>query len=63
MSEKTLPLILNTEEVAKILGISGQTVRKECATGGLPAVRVGRRWFIPRDKFFEFVNGGDTANE
>lgn len=63
MSEKTLPLILNTEEVAEILGISGQTVRKECATGGLPAVRVGRRWFISREKLFKLLNGVDTGNE
>ena len=43
--------------------VSAQTIRKCCSDGTLPAVKVGRKWFVPRDRFLEFANGGDGKNE
>lgn len=53
-----LPVVLNTETVAELLGVSVQTVRIQCAEGELPGVKIGRRWFVARDRFIEFLNGG-----
>ncbi|HIS40768.1 MAG TPA: helix-turn-helix domain-containing protein [Candidatus Aphodovivens avistercoris] len=58
MQGENLPLILNTGMLSSLLNVSEQTVRKECALGHIPAVKVGRRWFVPRDRFIEFLNGG-----
>lgn len=53
-----LPAVLNTETVASLLGVSVQTVRIQCVEGELPGVKIGRRWFVPRDRLVEFLNGG-----
>lgn len=55
-----MPLMLSIEELRTLLNgnVSVQTLRKCCSDGTLPAVRVGRRWFVPRDRFVEFLNGG-----
>lgn len=49
--------ILNTKDVAEILGISYQTVRKECAEGRIPAVKVGRKYFVTRENLYKLLNG------
>lgn len=54
-----LPMILNTEMMAKLLNVSEQTVRKECSSGRLPATKIGRRWICPRDRFVAFLHGGE----
>ena len=33
-------------DVARDLGCSVETVRRRCASGPLPAVRVGRTWYV-----------------
>ena len=60
-----LPLLLSVEELREVMNenISAQTIRKCCSDGTLPAVKVGRKWFVPRDRFLEFANGGDGDNE
>lgn len=60
-----LPLMLSVEELREVMNenISAQTIRKCCSDGTLPAVKVGRKWFVPRDRFLEFANGGDGKNE
>lgn len=56
-------MILNTETMAELLNVSDQTVRAACNDGTLPAVKVGRRWFVSRDLFIEFLNGGERIGE
>ena len=53
MSEKItsydqLPLILNAEDVAKILGISKSAVYGLFHMSGFPTLRVGKRMLVPR---------------
>lgn len=48
-------LVLTVAEVAKILGISKSFAYELCATGGLPALRLGRRVVVPRRALVEFV--------
>ena len=63
---ETLPVLLTPESIKDLVPegtISTRAIRSACADGSLPATKIGRRWFIPRDKFFEFMNGGDAKNE
>ena len=41
--------LLTTEEVAKILQIHNESVRRKCRDGGLPCIKVGRHWRIRED--------------
>ena len=61
MSEKItsydqLPLILNAEDVAKILGISKSAVYGLFHMSGFPTLRVGKRMLVPRDKFIAWLD-------
>ena len=50
-----LPLFLNAETVAKLLGIytsSGYEMMKE---KGLPVLRIGNRMIVPKEKFRKWV--------
>lgn len=57
MSTDELPLIVHTPLAAKVLGVSEQTFRSLCRSGKIPAVHLGRRWVIARDKLLAMVSG------
>lgn len=40
--------ILTVENVSVLLGLSQSTVRGLLNRGGLPGVKLGRRWYVPR---------------
>lgn len=50
-----LPDLLTVEQMADILGLVQNTVRSLCRSGELPAVHIGRRWYVPRAKLNEFL--------
>ena len=52
-----LPLTLNAREAAEILRISKSKVYELARTESFPAVRIGKRVVIPRDKLIEWMNG------
>lgn len=47
--------ILTVKELARILKITRQQVRKMIRSGEIPAVKVGREWRIPREYLNEFI--------
>lgn len=49
---KDLPEILTPEELASLIHANPQCVRRMCAMGSIPAMKVGRKWAIPRDLVF-----------
>jgi len=49
--------LLTTNEVAKILRVTPQTVTKLIRTGVLPAIRVGIRHRVRRDHLLTFIEG------
>lgn len=52
------PELLTPAHIAEITGMSVQYARTMCRTGMLPAVQVGKsRWYVPKQRFIEFVNG------
>lgn len=58
-----LPLFLNAELVAKVLGISPSSSYKLMHEPGFPVLKVGSRMVIPKEKFIQWVDqntaGGD----
>ena len=58
-----LPLFLNAEMVAKVLGISISSTYELMHEASFPTLRVGSRIVVPKEKFIEWVmrstKGGD----
>ncbi len=49
--------ILTVKEVAVLLKVTCQQVRKMIANGELSAVKVGREWRIPTEFLVDFLGG------
>ena len=58
-----LPLFLNAETVAKLLGVSPSTRYELMHEKGFPVLRIGSRMVVPKEKFRAWVEanvgGGD----
>ena len=54
-SYEELPLFLNAEMVAKLLGISPSSSYKLMHEKGFPVLRVGNRLVVPKEKFRQWV--------
>ena len=59
-----LPLFLNAELVAKVLGVSISSAYELMHEKDFPTLRVGSRMVVPKEKFIEWVeqhtkNGGE----
>ena len=50
-----LPLFLNAEMVAQVLGISISSAYELMHETGFPALRVGSRIVVPKEKFYQWV--------
>ncbi|MBE0448813.1 MAG: helix-turn-helix domain-containing protein [Actinobacteria bacterium] len=55
-SLEELPVMLKVEEVAEVLGISRVLAFNMVKAEDFPAVRIGRRIVIPRDKFLDWLD-------
>jgi len=60
-----LPLFLNAELVAKVLGVSPSSGYELMHETGFPTLRIGNRMVVPKEKFIQWVEkhtkGGDGA--
>ena len=58
-----LPLFLNAETVAKVLGVSPSSGYELMHEADFPVLKVGSRMVVPKEKFVEWVEqhtgGGD----
>lgn len=54
-SYEELPLFLNAEMVAKLLGISSSSSYELMHEKGFPVLRVGNRLVVPKEKFRQWV--------
>ena len=50
-----LPLFLNAETVAKLLGISPSSGYELMHAKGFPVLRIGNRMIVPKEKFRKLV--------
>ena len=59
-----LPLFLNAEMVAKVLGIAPSSAYELMHEADFPVLKVGNRMVVPKEKFVEWVvrhtSGGDA---
>ena len=58
-----LPLFLNANTVAQVLGISISSTYELMHETGFPALRIGNRIVVPKEKFRRWVEtrvGGDV---
>lgn len=58
-----LPLFLNADTVAKVLGISISSAYELMHEPGFPVLRIGNRMAVPKEQFIQRVNehtGGGT---
>lgn len=58
-----LPLFLNADMVAKVLGVSPSTGYELMHEDGFPILKIGNRMVVPKEKFIQWVEentvGGD----
>ena len=62
-SYEELPLFLNAEIVAKVLGVSPSSGYELMHKLDFPALKIGKRIVVPKERFIQWVeqntNGGD----
>jgi len=50
-------LTYSVDEVAKMLGTARGATYQAVREGRIPAIRMGRRWLIPRERFHAWLDG------
>ena len=53
--------MLTVDDLAQILHVSRKTVQNRCRAGDLPAVAIGRRWYVPKSRLVAFIVSGCGA--
>lgn len=53
--------LYTVQEVAEILHLSVDHTRREMRSGRLPAVKIGRKWYLPEARLNELI--GVSVNE
>ena len=58
-----LPLFLNSETVAKVLGVSPSSGDELMHDPGFPVLRIGNRMVVPKEQFIQWVkeHTGDSV--
>ena len=55
-SYNQLPLSLNANDIAAVLGISRANANTLMRAKGFPTIFIGKRMIVPRDKFIEWMD-------
>ncbi len=56
-----LPLFLNAELVAKVLGVSPSSSYELMHEPGFPVLKIGSRMVVPKEKFIQWVEQNTTG--
>ena len=56
-----LPLFLNAELVAKVLGVSPSSGYELMHESGFPVLKIGNRMVVPKGKFIQWVEQNTTG--
>ena len=54
-------LTYTVDEVAALLGVARGVAYEKVRKGLIPAVRVGRRWLVPRNRFHAWLDTTDPT--
>lgn len=49
--------MLDVKDLAAILRVSVKTVQRQCARGDLPAVKIGRHWYVAKIRLARLLLG------
>lgn len=52
-----VPLFVDIPYVAELFKCSGKTIQRECQSGRLKAVKVGKMWRICKDDLIAYARG------
>lgn len=55
-SMEQLPLTLNADEVAEVLGISRANAYSLMHNSSFPTLKIGKRLMVPRDRLTEWID-------
>ena len=55
--------LLGVEELAKLLDVHIDSVRRMMRNGTLPAVKIGRKWYVRRDVFDAMTRGESVKDK
>lgn len=58
-----LPLFLNANTVAKVLGVSPSSGYELLHESGFPALKIGNRIVVPKEKFIAWVEANTGGAE
>ena len=58
-----LPLFLNAEQVAAVLGIAASSTYELMHQPDFPTLRIGRRIVVPKEKFIRWVEKSTEGGE
>ena len=58
-----LPLFLNAEQVAAVLGIAPSSAYELMHQPDFPTLRIGRRIVVPKEKFIQWVERNTEKGE
>ena len=55
--------LLGVEELAELLDVHIDSVRRMMRNGTLPAVKIGRKWYVRRDVFDAMTRGASVKDK
>lgn len=55
--------LLKVEDISQALNVSMETIRRYVRTGKLKAQKIGRRYYVSKDNFKAFANGGQATTK
>lgn len=55
-------VLYSTAEIAKMMGLSEETVKTYFRTGRLKGVKMGRGWYANKDALKKFAQGNNKKN-
>ena len=58
-----LPLMLSVAEVAAVLGISRAGAYELARSSGFPALKIGSRIVVPKDKFLAWIDANSGSKK
>lgn len=56
------PDLLTVRDLRELTGLSAQTIRTEINGGSLPGCRIGRRLYVPKAHFIDYIENGGGLN-
>ena len=57
---QAVPVLMDTEAICALLNVSEQTARRMMRNGDIPAVKIGRKWYVKGSDVMALFEGGSN---